>query len=201
MDAFERLTAPAACLARHNIDTDQIIPKQFLKTLTRKGLGKALFYEWRYLEDGTPNREFVLNTPAGRATKILITGDNFGCGSSREHAPWALLDFGIKCVIATGFADIFYNNCFKNGVLPIVLAQDDVAALMEDAQGGDNMRLTVDLEAQTITRPDGTSISFDIDAFLKHNLLHGIDDIAMTEKKSASIDAFEARHLARHAWI
>ncbi|PJN94433.1 3-isopropylmalate dehydratase small subunit [Amaricoccus sp. HAR-UPW-R2A-40] len=196
MDKFTTLTGVAAPLPLINIDTDMIIPKQFLKTIARTGLGKNLFDEMRYAEDGSENPEFVLNKPAYRETKILVTGDNFGCGSSREHAPWALLDFGIRCVIATSFADIFYNNCFKNGILPIVLPQAEVDKLMDDAERGANAVVTIDLENQVIKGPDGGEIAFEVDAFRKHCLLNGLDDIGLTLEKVAAIDAFEARQRA-----
>ena len=192
MDKFTTLTGIAAPLPLINVDTDMIIPKQFLKTIQRSGLGKNLFDEMRYATDGAEIPDFVLNKPAYRNAQILVGGDNFGCGSSREHAPWALLDFGIRCVIAPAFADIFYNNCFKNGILPIVLPQEIVDQLMDDAQNGANATLTVDLENQTITRPDGQTVTFEVDAFRKHCLLNGLDDIGLTMEKSAAIESFEA---------
>ena len=202
MEKFTTLTGVAAPLPLMNIDTDMIIPKQFLKTIKRTGLGANLFDEMRFERDGTENAEFVLNKPAYRNAEILVAGDNFGCGSSREHAPWALLDFGIRCVISTSFADIFYNNCFKNGILPIVLPQEEVDKLMDDAQRGSNAVLTVDLESQTITGPDGGSISFEVDAFKKHCLLNGLDDIGLTfENAAGSIDAYEARVANERPWI
>ncbi len=202
MDKFTKLTGVAAPMPLVNIDTDMIIPKQFLKTIKRTGLGVNLFDEMRFDRDGTENPEFVLNKPAYREAQVLIAGDNFGCGSSREHAPWALLDFGIRCVISTSFADIFYNNCFKNGILPIVLPQDDVDKLMDDAERGANAVLTVDLESQTITGPDGGTISFDVDPFKKHCLLNGLDDIGLTiENAAGSIDAYEARVASERPWI
>ncbi|MEL6747952.1 MAG: 3-isopropylmalate dehydratase small subunit [Pseudomonadota bacterium] len=200
MNKFSTLTGIAAPLEIMNVDTDMIIPKQFLKTIKRTGLGVHLFSEMRYTADGTEVSEFVLNQPAYRDAEILIAGENFGCGSSREHAPWALLDFGIRCVIAPSFADIFYNNCFKNGILPIALPDAQVAELMSDAQRGSNARLKVDLETQTITRSDGETISFEIDAFKKHCLLNGLDDIGLTLEKTASIDAFEERDKLARAW-
>lgn len=196
MDRFTTLTGVAAPLPLINIDTDMIIPKQFLKTIARTGLGKNLFDEMRYNADGSENPDFVLNKPAYRQTKILVTGDNFGCGSSREHAPWALLDFGIRCVIATSFADIFYNNCFKNGILPIVLPQEQVDLLMDDAARGANAVVTIDLGNQVIKGPDGGEIAFEVDAFRKHCLLNGLDDIGLTLEKVAAIDAYEARQRA-----
>jgi len=200
MDKFTRMTAIAAPLAMINIDTDKIIPKQYLKTIHRKGLGKGLFDEMRYRADGSENPDFVLNQEPYRKTEILVAGENFGCGSSREHAPWALLDFGIRCVIAPSFADIFYNNCFKNGILPIALPQAEVDLLMDDARKGGNARLTVDLEAQTITRPDGETIRFEIDPFRKHCLLHGLDDIGLTMEKKTKIDSYEAGQRTAQPW-
>jgi 3-isopropylmalate/(R)-2-methylmalate dehydratase small subunit len=201
MDKFTTLSGVAAPLPQINVDTDMIIPKQFLKTIKRSGLGKNLFDEMRYDQDGNENPDFVLNKPAYREAKILVAGDNFGCGSSREHAPWALLDFGIRCVIAPSFADIFYNNCFKNGILPIALPQEDVDKLMDDAERGANAVLTVDLENQTITGPDGGEIAFEIDAFRKHCLLNGLDDIGLTMEKAGSIDAFEKKLSVSQPWL
>ncbi|MEE2860128.1 MAG: 3-isopropylmalate dehydratase small subunit [Paracoccus sp. (in: a-proteobacteria)] len=201
MDKFTTLTGIAAPMPLVNIDTDMIIPKQFLKTIKRSGLGVNLFDELRYDRDGNENPDFVLNQPAYRDAQILIAGDNFGCGSSREHAPWALLDFGIRCVISTSFADIFFNNCFKNGILPVVLPQDAVDALMEDANRGANARITVDLESQTVTASDGTSFAFDIDPFRKHCLMNGLDDIGLTMKKAPSIDAYESQMAQARPWI
>ena len=201
MDKFTTLTGVAAPLPLINVDTDMIIPKQFLKTIQRSGLGKNLFDEMRYDADGNEVPDFVLNRPAYREAKILVAGDNFGCGSSREHAPWALLDFGIRCVIATSFADIFFNNCFKNGILPIVLPQEDVDKLMDDAGRGANAVLTVDLENQVITGPDGGSIPFQVDPFRRHCLLNGLDDIGLTLEKADAIDAFEARMEAETPWL
>ena len=200
MDKFVKLTGVAAPLPVVNIDTDMIIPKDYLKTIKRTGLGTGLFAEARYNEDGTPNPEFVLNKPAYQNAQILVAGDNFGCGSSREHAPWALLDFGIRCVISTSFADIFYNNCFKNGILPIVVSTEDLDKLMDDASRGSNAVLTVDLEAQEISGPDGGRISFEIDAFKRHCLLNGLDDIGLTMEKAASIDSFEKANAASRPW-
>jgi 3-isopropylmalate/(R)-2-methylmalate dehydratase small subunit len=200
MDKFTTLTGIAAPMPLVNIDTDMIIPKQFLKTIARTGLGKNLFDEMRYALDGAEIPDFVLNQPAYRHAEILIAGDNFGCGSSREHAPWALLDFGIRCVIATSFADIFYNNCFKNGILPIVMPQDVVDALMADARRGANARITVDLAAQTVTTSDGQVFGFDVDSHRKHCLINGLDDIGLTLEKAGAIDAFEAKNAALHPW-
>lgn len=192
MEKFTKLDAVAAPLNMINVDTDMIIPKQFLKTIKRSGLGKNLFDEMRYGDDGSEIEDFVLNQQAYRNAQILVAGANFGCGSSREHAPWALLDFGIKCVIAPSFADIFFNNCFKNGILPIALPQAEVDKLMSDAKQGNGTVLTINLEAQTITRPNGETISFDVDPFRKNCLIEGLDDIGLTLKKSEKIDAFEA---------
>lgn len=200
MDKFVKLTGVAAPLPVVNIDTDMIIPKDYLKTIKRTGLGTGLFAEARYNEDGTPNQDFVLNKPAYQNAKILVAGDNFGCGSSREHAPWALLDFGIRCVISTSFADIFYNNCFKNGILPIVVSQADLDKLMDDANRGSNAVLSIDLEAQEITGPDGGSIKFEIDAFKRHCLLNGLDDIGLTLEKAGAIDTFEKATAASRPW-
>ncbi|KQT85480.1 3-isopropylmalate dehydratase small subunit [Aurantimonas sp. Leaf443] len=200
MRKFDRLTGIAAPMPIVNIDTDMIIPKDYLKTIERTGLGKGLFAELRYREDGTPNPDFVLNRPSYKGAEILVAGDNFGCGSSREHAPWALLDFGIRCVISTSFADIFYNNCFKNGILPVRVTPEQLELLMDDASRGSNARLTVDLESQTISGPDGGSISFDIDPFRKHCLINGLDDIGLTLEKGAAIDAFEARSAESRPW-
>ncbi len=201
MTPFTTLTGIAAPMPLVNIDTDMIIPKQFLKTIKRSGLGKNLFDEMRFTQDGQEIPGFVLNQPAYRHAEIIVAGENFGCGSSREHAPWALLDFGIRCVVATSFADIFYNNCFKNGILPIVLPQDQVAILMEDAQRGANARQTVDLAAQTITTSDGKSFRFEVDAFRKHCLLNGLDDIGLTMEKSAAIASFESRAATLRPWV
>ena len=201
MDKFTTLTGIAAPLPLINIDTDMIIPKQFLKTIKRSGLGKNLFDEMRFDQSGNELPEFVLNKPAYRDAQILVAGDNFGCGSSREHAPWALLDFGIRCVIAPTFADIFFNNCFKNGILPIPLPQEEVDKLMDDASNGANATLTIDLEAQEITRPDGQKIAFEIDPFRKHCLLNGLDDIGLSLTKVEAIDAFEATAQAARPWV
>ena len=201
MDKFTTLTGIAAPMPLVNIDTDMIIPKQFLKTIHRSGLGKNLFDEMRYTADGAENPDFVLNKPAWRDSQIIVAGDNFGCGSSREHAPWALLDYGIRCVISTSFADIFYNNCFKNGILPIVLPEPAVAALMRDAENGANARLTVDLEAQTVTGADGTAYPFEMDPHRKHCLLNGLDDIGLTMEKAPAIDAYEARIAQSQPWV
>jgi len=201
MDKFTTLTGIAAPMPLVNIDTDMIIPKQFLKTIQRSGLGKNLFDEMRYAQDGQEIPGFVLNQPAYRSAEIIVAGDNFGCGSSREHAPWALLDFGIRCVISTSFADIFYNNCFKNGILPIVLPPEAVAALMDDAKKGANARITVDLPSQTVTASDGQTFGFDIDPFKKHCLLNGLDDIGLSLEKVSSIDAFERGMATTRPWV
>ncbi|ETX26891.1 3-isopropylmalate dehydratase small subunit [Roseivivax isoporae] len=201
MDKFDTLTGIAAPLPLVNVDTDMIIPKQFLKTIKRTGLGVNLFDEMRYDDDGNENPDFVLNQPGYREAEILVAGENFGCGSSREHAPWAIKDFGIRCVIAPSFADIFFNNCFKNGILPIALPQEQVDLLMKDAEKGQNARMTVDLEAQTVTTSDGEVIRFDIDPFRKHCLLNGLDDIALTLEKAPAIDAFEAQAAQARPWV
>ena len=200
MQPFTHLTGVAAPMRNTNIDTDQIIPKNYLKTIKRTGLGKGLFADQRYLDDGSENPEFVLNKPAYRRAEILVAGDNFGCGSSREHAPWALLDFGIRCVISTSFADIFYNNCFKNGVLPIKVAPEDLEKLFDDADRGANATLTIDLERQEIRGPDGGTLHFEIDPFRKHCLLNGLDDIGLTMEKKASIDSYEEKAKTERAW-
>ena len=200
MDKFETFSGIAAPMPLVNIDTDMIIPKQFLKTIKRSGLGVHAFDEMRYDDDGNEIPDFVLNQSAYRESSILIAGDNFGCGSSREHAPWALSDFGIKVVVSTSFADIFFNNCFKNGMLPIVLPQEQVDMLMKDAEKGANARVEVNLEDQTITSSDGDVIKFDIDPFRKHCLLNGLDDIGLTLEKAASIDSFEAKAGAARPW-
>lgn len=201
MEKFTTLTGVAAPLPIINIDTDMIIPKQYLKTIKRTGLGVALFSEMRYNEDGSENPDFVLNKPAYREAKIIIAGDNFGCGSSREHAPWALADFGIRCVISTSFADIFYNNCFKNGILPLVVSPEQLKLLLDDAERGSNATLTVDLEAQTIKGPDGGTLSFDIDPARKQILLEGLDDIAGTLKSDPAISSFEGKMAAERPWL
>ena len=200
MDKFETLTGVAAPLPIINIDTDMIIPKQHLKTIKRTGLGTALFSEMRYNDDGSLNSDFILNQAAYKDAKILVAGDNFGCGSSREHAPWALLDYGIRCVISTSFADIFYNNCFKNGILPIQVSEEDREKLMDDASRGANSTMTIDLVSQTIKGPDGGEISFEIDPFRKHCLLNGLDDIGLTMEKAPRIDSFESKALESRPW-
>ena len=201
MQKFDKLSGVAAPLNILNIDTDMIIPKQFLKTIKRSGLGVNLFSEMRYTDDGGENPDFVLNKPAYRNAEILVAGDNFGCGSSREHAPWALLDFGIRCVISTSFADIFYNNCFKNGILPIKVSADERDALLADAADTENPELTIDLAGQTISRPNGVAISFDIDPFRKQCLLDGLDDIGLTMEKETSNSTFEEGRKAGMPWL
>ncbi|QUJ76388.1 3-isopropylmalate dehydratase small subunit [Sulfitobacter albidus] len=201
MEKFTTLSGIAAPMPLINIDTDMIIPKQFLKTIKRSGLGVNLFDEMRYDDDGNEIPDFVLNKPAYRDAQIIVAGDNFGCGSSREHAPWAIADFGIRCVISTSFADIFYNNCFKNGILPIVLPAEQVEALMKDAEKGANARIEVDLEKQEVTSSEGETYSFELDAFKKHCLLNGLDDIGLTMEKVASIDTFEAEAAQSRPWI
>ena len=200
MTPFTTLTGIAAPMPLVNIDTDMIIPKQHLKTIKRTGLGKALFDEMRFNADGSEKPEFVLNQPAYRKAQVIVAGANFGCGSSREHAPWALLDFGIRCVISTSFGDIFYNNCFKNGILPIRVTQEDLDKLFDDAERGANATLTIDLAAQEIRGPDGGKVKFEIDAFRKHCLINGLDDIGLTMEKKASIDTYEAKAKTERAW-
>ncbi|MED5474018.1 MAG: 3-isopropylmalate dehydratase small subunit [Pseudomonadota bacterium] len=200
MEKFNKLRGVAAPLNMINIDTDKLIPKQFLKTIKRTGLGKHLFNEMRFNEDGSEKPDFVLNKAAYRSSNIIVAGDNFGCGSSREHAPWALLDFGIKCVISTSFADIFYNNCFKNGILPIVVNKQQLDQLMDDAENGANAVLDIDLEAQEITRPNGESVTFEIDEFRKHCLINGLDDIGLTMEKEKNIDSFEKKRATEQPW-
>jgi len=201
MDKFTTLTGVAAPLPMINVDTDMIIPKQFLKTIKRTGLGKNLFDEMRYTADGQEVPDFVLNKPAYRNAKILVAGANFGCGSSREHAPWAIGDFGIRCVIATSFADIFFSNCFKNGILPIALPQEQVNKLLDDAGRGANAVVTVDLASQTITGPDGGCITFDVDPFRKHCLLNGLDDIGLTLQREDKIASFEEARKTSNPWL
>jgi len=200
MDKFTTLTGVAAPLKINNIDTDMIIPKQYLKTVKRTGLSAGLFSELRFDDAGKENPDFVLNKPAYRAAQILVAGDNFGCGSSREHAPWALLDFGIRCVISTSFADIFYNNCFKNGILPIKVSPEDLAKLMDDAERGANATLTVDLVAQEVRGPDGGVVKFDVDPHRKDCLLNGLDDIGLTMEKAGKIESFEVKARAERPW-
>jgi 3-isopropylmalate/(R)-2-methylmalate dehydratase small subunit len=201
MEKFENVSGIAAPMPLINIDTDMIIPKQFLKTIKRSGLGVNLFDEMRYDEDGNEIADFVLNQPAYRQAEIIVAGDNFGCGSSREHAPWALKDFGISVVISTSFADIFYNNCFKNGILPVVLPKEAIDVLMEDAGKGENARIAVDLENQTVSATDGTEFGFEVDAFKKHCLLNGLDDIGLTMQKVDAIDTFEKTYSKSMPWV
>ena len=201
MQKFDKPTGVAAPLAIINVDTDMIIPKQFLKTIKRSGLGKSLFYEMRYDDNGNEVTDFVLNKPAYREAKILIAEKNFGCGPSREHAPWALLDFGIRCIVAPSFADIFYSNCFKNGILPIVIPDEEIDKLLDDAERGANAVISVDLEKQEITGPDGGLITFEIDPFHKHCLIEGLDDINQTLQKKPAIDDFEARMKLERPWL
>ncbi len=201
MDKFTQLTATTAPLDIINVDTDMIIPKQFLRTIKRSGLGKNVFDELRYHADGSEKEDFILNQAPYRDAEILVTGDNFGCGSSREHAPWALLDFGIKCVIAPSFADIFFSNCFKNGILPITLPQDQVDLLMADAKNKDDCQMTIDLEDCSITRPNGEKISFTMDAFKRHCLLNGLDDIGLTLQNTDKIDQFEDNLEQNYSWV
>jgi 3-isopropylmalate/(R)-2-methylmalate dehydratase small subunit len=201
MDKFTVLEGVAAPLPMINIDTDKVIPKQYLKTIKRTGLGKGLFAEMRYNADGSDNPDFVLNKPAYKNAKIIVAGDNFGCGSSREHAPWALLDYGIRCVISTSFADIFYNNCFKNGILPIKVSPEDLEKLFDDAERGANATLSIDLVKQEIRGPDGGVVHFEIDAFRKHCLLNGLDDIGLTMVKSEKITDHEDKVKAARPWM
>ena len=201
MDKFTTLEGVAAPLKIINVDTDMIIPKQYLKTIKRTGLARGLFSEQRYNDDGSENPDFILNKPAYRNAKVLVAGDNFGCGSSREHAPWALLDFGIRCVISTSFGDIFYNNCFKNGVLPIKVSPEDLEKLFDDAERGANATLSIDLQKQEIRGPDGGVIKFDIDPFRKHCLINGLDSIGLTLEKKQSIESFEATTAVARPWL
>ena len=201
MEKFEKVTGVAAPMPLVNIDTDMIIPKQFLKTIKRSGLGVHLFDEMRYLDDGSENPDFVLNKQAYRSAEVLVAGENFGCGSSREHAPWALKDFGIRCVISTSFADIFHNNCFKNGILPVVLDQEQVDILMTETEKGQNARISIDLESQEVSTADGRVFKFEVDAFKKKCLLDGLDDIGLTMKKSKSVNDFEAKASAERPWV
>ena len=201
MDKFTTLTGVAAPMKIRNIDTDMIIPKQYLKTIKRTGLGAGLFSEMRFRDDGSENPDFILNKPAYRNAKIIVAEDNFGCGSSREHAPWALLDFGVRCVISTSFADIFYNNCFQNGVLPVKVSPEDLAKLMDDAERGSNSTMTIDLEAQEIRGPDGGVVKFELDQFRKHCMLNGLDDIGLTMTKETGITSYEKKVDSARPWI
>ena len=201
MEKFTTLTAVAAPMPLINIDTDMIIPKQFLKTIKRSGLGANLFHEMRFNEDGSENPDFILNNDSYRKANIIVAGDNFGCGSSREHAPWALLDYGITCIISTSFADIFYNNSFKNGILPIVVNEEDHAKLMDDASRGSNATLTIDLENQVIKGPDGGEIGFELDPFKKKCLLEGLDDIGLSMAKIDNVGKFESKMAEDRPWV
>jgi 3-isopropylmalate/(R)-2-methylmalate dehydratase small subunit len=201
MQAFTTLTGVAAPLPMANVDTDKIIPARFLKSISRSGFGKNLFSSMRFNEDGSEKPDFVLNREPYRHAEVLVAHENFGCGSSREHAPWALLDFGIRCVIAPGFADIFHNNCFKNGILPVRLPRAVCDALMEDARLGANARITVDLERQVVVRPNGEEIPFEVDALRKHLLLNGLDDIGQTLQHAGAIDSFEAKRKTAQPWL
>ena len=200
MEPFTRLDAKVAPLPLANIDTDQIIPKQFLKTVEREGLGKGLFYDFRFDEQGRERPDFVLNRPEYKGAGVLVAGDNFGCGSSREHAPWALMDFGVRCVVSTSFADIFYNNCFQNGLLPVVLKADEVQALMDEARGGNHV-MSVDLESQTVTAPSGKSFRFEIDPQRKAKMLKGLDAIGETLQYAAAIDVYEMKRALAQPWL
>ncbi len=201
MEKFTNVSGVAAPMPLVNIDTDMIIPKQFLKTIKRSGLGVNLFDEMRYNQDGSEISDFVLNQSAYRNAEIIIAGENFGCGSSREHAPWALKDFGISVVISESFADIFYNNCFKNGILPVKLSKESIDILMDDASKGENARISVDLEEQTVSATDGTIFKFEVDAFKKHCLLNGLDDIGLTYQKIESVDKFEEKQAKISPWL
>lgn len=201
MKKYTKHTSVAALMNRRNVDTDQIIAKQFLKKVERTGFGQHLFHDWRFLEDGTPNPDFELNNPNFDGAKILVTGDNFGCGSSREHAPWAIDDYGFNTIISTSFADIFYNNCFKNGILPVVVDEDTLKALMSEISANEGVQFTVDLEQQSVTTPAGTTVEFEIDNFRKHNLLNGLDDIGLTLQQTDHIDSYEAKHKQQFPWL
>ncbi len=201
MEKYTKHTSVAALMNRSNVDTDQIVAKQFLKKVERTGFGVHLFHDWRYLEDGTPNPEFELNNPNFAGSKILVAGDNFGCGSSREHAPWAIADYGFNTIISTSFADIFFNNCFKNGILPIIVDQATLKSLMEEISANEGVEFTVDLENQSVTTPAGLEINFEIDSFRKHNLLNGLDDIGLTLQHTDKIDAYEVKHKQQFPWL
>lgn len=201
MEKYQKHTSVAALMNRSNVDTDQIIAKQFLKKVERTGFGAHLFHDWRFNEDGSPNPDFELNNPKFEGARILVAGDNFGCGSSREHAPWAIDDYGFNTIISTSFADIFYNNCFKNGILPIVVDAPTLTALMDEISANEGVAFTVDLENQQLTTPAGNHIEFAIDGFRKHNLLHGLDDIGLTLKHTARIADFEAQHQQKFPWL
>jgi 3-isopropylmalate/(R)-2-methylmalate dehydratase small subunit len=201
MQKYTNHTSVAALMNRSNVDTDQIIAKQFLKKVERTGFGQHLFHDWRFHEDGTPNAEFELNNPNFDGAKVLVAGDNFGCGSSREHAPWAIDDYGFNTIISTSFADIFYNNCFKNGILPIVVDADTLKALMAEISGNEGVAFGIDLENQNVTTPGGISVGFDVDGFRKHNLLNGLDDIGLTLAQTDKIDIYEAKHKQTFPWL
>jgi len=201
MEKYTNHTSVAALMNRSNVDTDQIIAKQFLKKVERTGFGQHLFHDWRFNEDGTQNADFELNNPKFEGAKILVAGDNFGCGSSREHAPWAIDDYGFNTIISTSFADIFYNNCFKNGILPIVVDADTLSALMTEISSNEGVAFTIDLENQKVSTPGGTEVSFDIDGFRKHNLLNGLDDIGLTLAHTDKIDAYEVKHKEMFPWL
>ena len=201
MEKYTNHTSVAALMNRSNVDTDQIIAKQFLKKVERTGFGQHLFHDWRYNEDGTPNADFELNNPKFEGAKVLVAGDNFGCGSSREHAPWAIDDYGFNTIISTSFADIFYNNCFKNGILPIVVVADTLKAAMAEISSNEGVSFTVDLENQKVTTPGGIEINFEIDAFRKNNLLNGLDDIGLTLKQIEQIDTYEVKHKQQFPWL
>jgi len=201
MEKYTNHTSVAALMNRSNVDTDQIIAKQFLKKVERTGFGQHLFHDWRYNEDGTPNTDFELNNPKFEGAKVLVAGDNFGCGSSREHAPWAIDDYGFNTIISTSFADIFYNNCFKNGILPIIVDADTLKALMAEISANEGVAFTVDLENQSVSTPGGINVSFDIDGFRKHNLLEGLDDIGLTLAQTDKIDAYEVKHKEMFPWL
>ena len=201
MEKYTKHTSVAALMNRSNVDTDQIIAKQFLKKVERTGFGIHLFHDWRYLEDGTLNPDFELNNPKFKDARILVAGDNFGCGSSREHAPWAIDDYGFNTIISTSFADIFYNNCFKNGILPIVVDAPALKTLMSEIRENEGVAFTVDLENQSVSTPGGIEVKFDIDGFRKHNLLEGLDDIGLTLKHTDKIDQYEVQHKQTFPWL
>lgn len=201
MQPYNKHESIAALMNRSNVDTDQIIPKQFLKKVERSGFGKHLFHDWRFNEDGSDNPEFELNKPAFKGAKILVVGDNFGCGSSREHAPWAIADYGFNTIISTSYADIFYNNCFKNSILPIVVSKEQLAALMQEISASEGVRFTVDLENQEISTPAGNGFKFDVDPFRKENLIKGLDDIGLTLQHADKIDQYEEKHKQAYPWL
>ena len=201
MEQYTKHTSVVALMNRSNVDTDQIIAKQFLKKVQRTGFGQHLFHDWRFLEDGTPNPSFELNNPKFKDARILLTGDNFGCGSSREHAPWAIEDYGFNTIISTSYADIFYNNCFKNGILPIIVDAPTLTALMKEVSDNEGVAFTVDLESQSLTTPGGNTVEFDLDGFRKHNLLNGLDDIGLTLQHVERIAEYEARHKSQFPWL